>query len=765
MVKYRRISKTRPKAFPGESLVAAGIGATATLAGAAISAAATTAGAKRQALAQQQAAQTQAEALKKQNDNANKLQEKSIEFTKKENEQSRDLQNQIQMNLQMLQGQQNENARLDAARIQVKKGGNPLRYMSPFLQGSYNMPFSVTDGGYAMPLGITPQGFGLYELRGDNHEQYHKTKGGKYKSGVGIKGATGQVVEGEGGKRNTQGELIMTTPDDIKFISKHSIKGFNPTQAVMNGMDPVDAYNTQEEIKAISDYMGNSNKDKFAIFKKNAEAARAYLQPSITDYMSTPFTLDDIKGLGQMNIKKKNGGSGIYIKPENRGKFTALQERTSKSATWFKENGTPAQRKMATFALNARKWNHGRSKEAVGGSSILDLNSTNPINFNTDTIAPTIGGVEYLLSERDQAKCGGRMKRVKGGNFWINPLYNPAYTIPGMQAPKSGNSYIDNTVVPSVLQANTNYNPNTDTRNRLTSSQANFIGAGVTGLSNILGAGITSIGNSIASRYAMQGLRGATDATIEGARRLHGIDPNLVKRSDYAAAHAMVGVRDPNVNLRPQLTGVERALQRQRTNIGRGSLSSAAALNRYGNAETTAYDMRSKIYDAGNKVSESIKQANQDAINKAAMQNAAFDNQAGQQYLQSKLQLAEYNNDIANQKIGIEYGAKANLASGLAGIRSNRAQSNAQNWAATTAAVGSGFGDAFLANAKNENDTQLALLGASDEAYNRWVSERGTDDQLINAYNMLKNSNPTDASGRRQLARLEYMMRQRKLLQ
>ena len=51
-------------------------------------------------------------------------------------------------------------------------------------------------------------------------------------------------------------------------------------------------------------------------------------------------------------------GGGIHIKPENRGKFTALKKRTGKSATWFKEHGTPAQRKMATFALNARKWKH-----------------------------------------------------------------------------------------------------------------------------------------------------------------------------------------------------------------------------------------------------------------------------------------------------------------------------------------------------------------------------------------------------------------------
>lgn len=58
-------------------------------------------------------------------------------------------------------------------------------------------------------------------------------------------------------------------------------------------------------------------------------------------------------------LNEYDKGGKIYIKPENRGKFTALKKRTGHSATWFKEHGTPAQKKMATFALNARHWKHG----------------------------------------------------------------------------------------------------------------------------------------------------------------------------------------------------------------------------------------------------------------------------------------------------------------------------------------------------------------------------------------------------------------------
>jgi hypothetical protein len=61
-------------------------------------------------------------------------------------------------------------------------------------------------------------------------------------------------------------------------------------------------------------------------------------------------------------LLKKGGKSKIHIKPENRGKFNALKRRTGHSASWFKENGTPAQKKMAVFALNSRRWNHNKKK-------------------------------------------------------------------------------------------------------------------------------------------------------------------------------------------------------------------------------------------------------------------------------------------------------------------------------------------------------------------------------------------------------------------
>ena len=82
-----------------------------------------------------------------------------------------------------------------------------------------------------------------------------------------------------------------------------------------------------------------------------------YDQNGIT-FPYTNFFYDPTTPAESLFKFKKGKDSGIHIKKKNRGKFTALKKRTGKSASWFKEHGTPAQKKMAIFALNARKWKH-----------------------------------------------------------------------------------------------------------------------------------------------------------------------------------------------------------------------------------------------------------------------------------------------------------------------------------------------------------------------------------------------------------------------
>lgn len=248
-IRLKNGGKPRHKALFGAD---GAVMAAATLAAAGITAGATAAAAKSQAKAVTESAKTQAQSIKDQSANNTNLQKESISFTRQQNQENRQQQQDIQTTLQILAGQENMNDRMEANKMQVRYGGRPKRRRLKS-EASYrggNQPFRVTDGGGAVPLQVDPFGYGLYELIGNDHEHYHKAPGGKNKTGVGIKFPDGSVVEGEGNQNTNQGELMYVTPQDAVFISKHNIAGFNPTQAVKSGVHPIEAFNTQEILKA-----------------------------------------------------------------------------------------------------------------------------------------------------------------------------------------------------------------------------------------------------------------------------------------------------------------------------------------------------------------------------------------------------------------------------------------------------------------------------------------------------------------------------------
>lgn len=252
--KLKNGGKSRPKAIFG---VDGAITAAATLAAAGMTTAATIKAANQQAKAVEASARTQAEAVKAQTANNTELQKESINFQKQINQENRQQQKDVQTTLQLMAGQQNMNDRLKATQEIAKYGGRPKRKkLSKMVSDTFpyrgaRIPFQVTDGGGVIPIQTDGAGYGLYELYGNDHNHYHKTSGGKYKSGVGIKFADGSTIEGEGNQNSNQGELLYVTPYDNMFISKHNIKGFNPAKAVQEGMHPQEAFDTQQQIKAI----------------------------------------------------------------------------------------------------------------------------------------------------------------------------------------------------------------------------------------------------------------------------------------------------------------------------------------------------------------------------------------------------------------------------------------------------------------------------------------------------------------------------------
>ena len=592
MVKRNRLRNGRKQAQFGAD---GAIMAAATLAAAGIGAYATANSAKKQAEAMTQSAKTQADALAKQNENANKNQEQMIEFTREQNERNRDLQKDIQMNLQLLTGQQNTNELKDAAKIQVKHGGSMRRKLrnaysdntAYSLRGvDNNLPFVVTDGGGVIPIATTPEGYDLYEIVGNDHEHYHKTQGGRNKTGVGIKFAGGETIEGEGNQNGNQGELMLVTPNDAKFISRHTMKGFNPTDAVLSGMHPLEAFALQE------------------------------------------------------NIKNANGIS-------DDGKFNS---------------STPV-----------------RSIRPYGGISTLNISP----DLSLDFMAPVATGIVAGTRQEEQAKygrslkkCGGRRKAWNGTQWW------------------NGLSDVE---------------------------KGNIAGAGWSTVGNLGGALITTLGNNAASRYLTNGYNSAADILANAYGNLKTIDMSALNRNDFRAAHAMAALQAPIVQTGAERSAAERTLQRNLSRINRGTLSSAAAQNRSARAEIDYNDRISQIESNADKIRQGIIQGNMQRITETSAKNAELDTQANNAYTQAYLNLLQYNNDIANERITGAAQARADAitqnASTIAGTR----QANASSWAgALTNGLG-GIGNALATNSKMRSEQAMAELGASDDAIIRSI--------------------------------------------
>ena len=77
-------------------------------------------------------------------------------------------------------------------------------------------------------------------------------------------------------------------------------------------------------------------------------------------------------------MKFKMGGSGIHIKPENKGKFTATKKATGKSTEELTHSKNPVTKKRAVFAQNAAKFKHADGSKGV--KSFPDLNKDGKIS-------------------------------------------------------------------------------------------------------------------------------------------------------------------------------------------------------------------------------------------------------------------------------------------------------------------------------------------------------------------------------------------------
>lgn len=124
--------------------------------------------------------------------------------------------------------------------------------------------------------------------------------------------------------------------------------------------------------------------------------------------------MEDLEVFGIPYLAK---GSGIHIKKENRGKFTATKKRTGKTTEELTHSKNPLTRKRAIFAQNAKKWKHedgGNVHKPNGHRSILDngwfktkdLKKNHPLTYQQGGNFTTGALVDAIYDNGTEQKYG-----------------------------------------------------------------------------------------------------------------------------------------------------------------------------------------------------------------------------------------------------------------------------------------------------------------------------------------------------------------------
>lgn len=680
-IKLKKGGCRRRKAFLGAD---GAIQAAATLAAAAMTTGATLASSAQQAKAVKESAATQAKSIEAQNTNNNALQQESIAFTRAQNAENRQQQQDIQTTLQMLAGQQNLNERMEANKAVAKYGKRRVLEKSGMMQPSYGgaSPFQITDGGGAVALQTDNNGFGLYELFGNDHEHYHKTRGGKYKSGVGVKLPTGEVVEGEGNQNTNSGELLYVTPNDAIFLSKHSINGFNPAKAVKQGLHPEEAYIAQETLKEMSGL--NDDGTRKGKSKKKLNGGHNILA-NAANLTQSPF-----------NSILPTAGGVVYLVNRDKTSTPVAKCGTRRS---LKLDGKRRKAKKGTgniLGINTSGFTEQDYEDLYnnifvhhsnyGYDSMDDVPKIYDLFPNYNPIAAP---AEYSTDTNINTNS------FPGDYNMLNELEVEGKNALKKQPPKLTDSKPEG------------YSPQKSSNNWSRGALYSAIG-------NLGGAALTTVGNMVAAHNLGKAYQAAGRTLADAYSRLQTIDPNIVKRDDYAAAHAMAAIRDTNYRNTAMRERVRRDTEAGINEMNRNTLSSAARLARTAASNNRKVQSLNEIAEQELQAREQVRQGNMDRINQVSQFNAQQDTQALRDYTSARIDVAKYNNDIENTKITGAAQATADALTQSSSANAIGLQSSANTIGQALINSGNAFATAYNLNRKYENEFLNNYAGLGD---------------------------------------------------
>jgi hypothetical protein len=235
--------------------------------------------------------------------------------------------------------------------------------------GVPQMPNAEVEGNEMITSNTRPQTFGGGGVELASNNPYgtptYKTNGASHANGgMPISMAPGSVINGKTINPMTGNKFTKDIDAIAKMENKFTKKaesGDKYSRTMAKLMLPTLAMK-KEKLNELQKYVIANNEERKAL--KNG------IIPSRDNEMSEPQGMPE-QAEGEMvmarygaqmpiydeeAVEYKDGG--IYIKPENRGKFTAYKERTGKTTAEALQSPNAHVRQMANFARNAAKWKH-----------------------------------------------------------------------------------------------------------------------------------------------------------------------------------------------------------------------------------------------------------------------------------------------------------------------------------------------------------------------------------------------------------------------
>lgn len=177
-----------------------------------------------------------------------------------------------------------------------------------------------------------------------------------------------------GSKMNT--ENIAKVEANINALNNFKSDASNFDQLAQNWANAVGGMEFSDSFIGSDGMFSNKAKNKARSLREQVAAGKLWADNSLNNnaenisdtQMGT--LMENYLSLGGNLLSK---GGSIFIKPENRGKFTETKKRTGKTTEELTHSKNPITRKRAIFAQNAKKWKH-----EDGG--LLDLGHINQYN-------------------------------------------------------------------------------------------------------------------------------------------------------------------------------------------------------------------------------------------------------------------------------------------------------------------------------------------------------------------------------------------------